>query len=67
MYSPRNMQNLPQQFQTQFSVKRKDFSGFFIALLKCITTLEHFEKKYEPSSLSIPEIIDSRRSGYVNV
>ena len=31
------------------------------------SSLEHFEKKYEPSSLSIPEVIDSKRSGYLNV
>ena len=61
------MQSFPQQFQTQSSQKRKAFSGFFIACLKCISSLEHLEKKDEPSSLSIPGIIDSERSGYLNV
>ena len=32
-----------------------------------MSSLEHFEKKDEPSSLSIPEIIDPKRSGYANV
>ena len=64
MYSRRNMQNFPQELQTQLSEKGKDFSESFIAFLKCISSLEHFEKKDEPSSLSIPEIIDSERSGY---
>ena len=66
-YSRRNMQNFPEQFQTQLSPKRKDFSWFFISFLKCTSSLEDFEKKDEPSSSSIPEIIDSKRSGYSNV
>ena len=66
-YSRRNMQNCQKQLQTQLSQKGKAFSGLFIAFLKCISSLEHFEKKDEPSSLSIPEIIDSRGSGYLNV
>ena len=67
IYPRRNMQNFPQELQTELSQKRKDFSGFFISFLKCTSSLEHFEKKDEPSSLSIPEIIDSRGSGYLNV
>ena len=39
------MQNFPQQFQTQLSRKREAFSTFFIAFLKCTSSLEHFEKK----------------------
>ena len=66
-YSPRNMQNFPQHPQTQLSQKGEDFSGFFNAFLQCISSLEHFEKKDEPSSLSIPEIIESKRSCYLNV
>ena len=34
-YSCRNMENFLQQFQTLLSQKRKFFSGFFIAFLKC--------------------------------
>ena len=66
-YSRRNMQNFQQQFQTQLSQKRKAFSWFFIAFLKYTSSLENFEKKDEPSTLSIPGIIDSKRRGYLNV
>ena len=66
-YSRRNMMNFQQQLQTQLSQKRKAFSRFFITFLKCKSSLEHFEKKDEPSSLSIPEIIDSTGSSYLNV
>ena len=66
-YSGSNMQNLPQQFQTPLSEKQKTFSGFFIAFLKCAWNLEHFQKKYEYSSLIISEIIDAKRRGYLNV
>ena len=66
-YCSRNMQNLAEQFQTQLSQKRKDFSGFFVAFLKCASGLEHYQKKDETSSLSIPEILDSKGSVYLNV
>ena len=66
-YSGSNMQNLPQQFQTQLSHKQKTFSGFFIALLKCAWNLEHFQEKDEYPSLTISEIIDAERRGYLNV
>ena len=66
-YSGSNMQNLPQQFQTQLSRKQKTFSGFFIALLKCAWNLEHFPKKDEYPSLVISDIIDAERRGYLNV
>ena len=67
MYSCRKMQNFPKQLQTQLSQKRKAFPGFFIAFLKCTSSLENFEKQDEPSSLSIPEIFGSKRSGHSNV
>ena len=60
------MQNLRQQFQTPLSQKKKIFSGFFIAFLKCAWNLEHFQKKDEYSSLIISEIIDAERRGYLN-
>ena len=66
-YSGRNMQNLPQQFQTPLSEKQKTFCGFFIPFLKCAWNLEHFQKKDEFSSLIISEIIDAERRGYLNV
>ena len=61
------MQNFPQELQTQLSEKGKDFSESFIAFLKCISSLEHFETKDERPSLSILEIIDSKGSRYSNV
>ena len=61
------MQNLPQQFQTPYSQKQKTFSGFFIVFLKCAWNLQHFQKKNEFSSLTISEIIDAERRGYLNV
>ena len=66
-YSRRNMQNFPQQLQKQLSQKRKAFSGFFIAFLICPSSLEHFQKKDEPSSLSVPDNINSTGSGSLNV
>ena len=62
-YSGSNMQNFPQQFQTPFSQKKKTFSRFFIAFLKCTWNLEHFQKKDEYLSLIISEIIDAERRG----
>ena len=66
-YSGTNMENLPQQFQTPLSQKQKTFSGFFIAFLKCAWNLEHFQEKDEYPSLTISEIIDTERRGYLNV
>ena len=61
------MQNFPQQLQTQLCSERKAFSGFFIAFLKCILNLEHFETKDESPSLTFPEIIDSKGGGDLDV
>ena len=66
MYSGRNMQTFRQQVQTPLSLKQKIFSGFFIAFLKSTWNGEHFQKKGESSSLSISEIIDSKRGGYLS-
>ena len=66
-YSGSNMQNFPPNFQTTLSQKQKTFSGFFIAFRKCAWNLEHFQKKYEYSSLIISEIIDAETRGYLNV
>ena len=65
-YSRRNMQTLMQQGQTPFSLKQKSFSQFFIAFLKSTWNGEHFEKKGESTSLSISEIIYSKRGGYLS-
>ena len=61
------MLTLTQQVQTPLSLKQKTFSGFFIAFLKSTWNGEHFQKKGgESSSLSISEIIDSKRGGYLS-
>ena len=65
-YSLRNMQTLTQQVQTPLSLKQKPFSGFFIPFLKSTWDGEHFQKKGESSSLSISEIIDSKRGWYLS-
>ena len=65
-YSRRNMQTFPQQVQTLLSLKQKPFSGFFIAFPKCTWNGEHFLKKGESSSLTISEIIDSKKGGYLS-
>ena len=65
-YSRRNMQTFMQQVQAPLSLKQKFFSGFFIAFLKSKWNGEHFEKKGESSSLSISEVIDSKRGGYLS-
>ena len=65
-YSRRNMQTLMQQVQTPLSLKQKSFTGFFIDFLKSTWNGEHFQKKGESSSLSISEIIDARRGGYLS-
>ena len=65
-YSGSNMQNFPEQFQTPLSQKKKTFSGFVIAFMKCAWNLEHFQKKDEFSSVIISEIIDAERRGYLN-
>ena len=65
-YSRRNMQTLTQHVQKPLSLKQKTFSGFFIAFHKSTWNGEHFEKKGESFSLSIFEIIDSKRGGYLS-
>ena len=60
------MQTFAQQVQTPLSLKQKIFSGFFIAFLKSTSNGENFQKKGESSSLSISEVIDSKRGGYLN-
>ena len=65
-YSRRNKQTFTQKVQVPLSLKQKTFSGFFSAFLKCTWNGEHFQKKGESSSLSISEIIDSKRGGYLS-
>ena len=65
-YSRRNMQTFMQQVQTPLSLKQKRFYGFCNASLKSTWNGENFQKKGESSSLSISEIIDSKRGGYLS-
>ena len=66
-YSRRNIQNLTQETQTAISQKQKTFSGIFITYLESIKNSEAFVKKVESASLSICEINDAEKSGYLNV
>ena len=61
------MLNCTQQLEAPLSQKRKTFSGFFIAFLKCALNLQHLGKKDEYPSRVISRIIDSERGGYLNV
>ena len=61
------MLNFTKQLEAPLPQKQKTFSGLFLAFLKCALNLEHFEKKYEYSSLVISKVIDSERGGYINV
>ena len=60
------MQTLKQQVQTPLSLKQKTFSRIFYCLSEIYMKWEHFQKKGESSSLSISEIIDSKRGGYLS-
>ena len=66
-YSSRNIQNLTQQLQTTMSQKQKTFYRIFITYVKFGTSSDDFVKKDESSSLSIYDIIDAEKSGYLNV
>ena len=68
-YSRNNRGNLPLPIQMQLSKKPKHFAAK-ITFLKSKLNFERFEKKKpkktEPHSLSISEIINSERRGYLN-
>ena len=51
----------------QLSENPKTFSSFFITVLKSKLNSEYFGKNDKSHSLSISEIIDSERGGYLNV
>ena len=61
------MLNFTKQLEAPLPQKEKTFPGFFLAFLKCALNIENFEKKDEYSSLVISIVIDSERSGYLNV
>ena len=66
-YPSCNVHNFVTQVQTQLSQKKKTFSRFFIAFMKCAWSLEDFGKKDEYRSLIISEIIDCEIGCYLNV
>ena len=66
-YSRRNMLNFTQQFEAPVSQKQDTFSVFFLEFLKYALNLDNFEKKDEYPSLVISKIINSKRSGYLNL
>ena len=57
----------PKNFKRLYLKNKKTFSGTFITYLKSITNSKAFAKKVESASLSICEIIDTEKSGYLNV
>ena len=65
-YSRSNTDNLPLPAQMQLSEKLERFSRLFIAFFESALNFEHFEKKNEPHSSSISEVIDSQRRVYLN-
>ena len=50
----------------QLSEKSKPFSKFFITFSESTLNFKQFEKKKEPHSSSISEVIDSERRAYLN-
>ena len=60
------MQILTQQVKTPLFLEQKIFSGFFTAFLQSTWNGEHFRKKGESSNLSISEIMDAKRGGYLS-
>ena len=52
-YSLLNRDKLTEPIQILLCKKQKNFSGFFVAFLKSILNLEHFEEKDDPNSLCI--------------
>ena len=67
-YSRRNVQNFQQQLPTALSQTQKILPAIFTSFLKSTLNSEHFFlKKGESPSLSISQIIDSERGGYLNV
>ena len=61
------MENLTQPILRPISKKLKMFPQFGTAFLKSTSNFEHCEKKDEPYSLCLSEIMDGERRGYVNV
>ena len=65
-YSRRNMQTFAQPVQTPLSLKQSLFLDFLLRFWNLHEMENIFKKKGKSSSLSIFEIIDSKRDGYLN-
>ena len=66
-YSSRNIQNLTEHLQTTMSQKQKTFYRIFITYVRSRRSSDDFVKKNESTSLSIYDIIEAEKSGYLNV
>ena len=67
-YSRRNVQNFQQELPTALSQTQKILPAIFTSFHKSTSNLEHFFlKRDESPSLSISQIIDSERGGYLIV
>ena len=55
------------KYKPHYLKNERLFVDFFIAFLKFACNLEHFEKKDEYPGLTISEIMDCERGGYLNV
>ena len=67
-YYPRNVQKFQPQLPTALSQNTKDFAcNFYFFSQIYIKFRTFFLKKDESPSLSISQIIDSERGGYLNV
>ena len=60
--SYKSKKSLWQAIQMQLSKERKILCHFFIAFLKFTSNFQYFEKKDQAHSLSVSNIIDSKRS-----
>ena len=67
-YFRSNKENLPLPIQMQLFKKPKTFCCNFIAFLESTLNIKRFEekKKHDPHSLSISQIIDSKKLAYLN-
>ena len=65
-YSRHNWAKFQQEIQTILSQKWKTHSGIFIAFFQSTQNFAHLEKKDQFHSLSIREVIDSKKCGYLN-
>ena len=65
-YSSHKRENLAEQIEMQISQKRKTLSRSFFSFLQYTSNSEYFQKKHGSHSLSVSEIIESKRGGYLN-